>query len=80
MIRTNSLGRLRGPQWLVDLGIAGDGDSLIHLSAADAAERIPEPEREHWAAHGLGLPASGHYLMMQLTRGACIDDGDVRPW
>lgn len=80
VIRTNTVGRLRGPQWTLDFGIAGDDDSLIHLSAGDAASRIPEPEREHWAAHAAALPASMTYVVMQLTRGACIDDGDVRSW
>jgi hypothetical protein len=79
IVRTNTVGRLRGPQWTADFGIAGDGDSLIHLSA-EAASAIPEAEREHWAQHATGLPVSASYLTMQLTRGACIDDGDVRPW
>jgi hypothetical protein len=80
LIRTNTVGRLRGPQWLLDFGIAGEGDRLIHVSAADAAERIPAAEREHWAGHATGPAASANYLSMQLTRGACVDDGDVRPW
>jgi hypothetical protein len=80
LIRTNSVGRLRGPQWSIDFGIAGDGDSLIHVSAGEAAERIPESERDHWAAHAAALPVSANYLVMQATRGACVDDGDVRAW
>ena len=80
IVRTNTVGRLRGPQWTLDFGIAGEHDSLIHLSAADAAGRIPEGEREHWAAHAASLPASANSLLMQLTRGACVDDGDVRAW
>jgi hypothetical protein len=78
--RTDTVGRIRGPQWTLDFGIAGSDDSLLHLSAGDAATRIPEGEREHWAAHAAPPPASANFLMMQLTRGACIDDGDVRSW
>jgi hypothetical protein len=78
--RTNTVGRLRGPQWMIDFGIAGPDDSLIHVSFADASTRIPSGEREHWAAHAAPLPASTNYLMMQLTRGACVDDGDLRAW
>jgi len=80
VVRSNTVGRLRGPQWTLDFGIAGEGDAFIHLSAADAAARIPEAERDHWAAHAAELPVSASFLQMQLTRGACIDDGDVRPW
>jgi hypothetical protein len=80
VIRTNTVGRLRGPQWTLDFGIAGQGDRYIHLSVGDASSRIPAAEREHWASHAVALPASGNSLLMQLTRGACIDDGDVRTW
>jgi hypothetical protein len=78
-VRTNSVGRVRGPQWMVDFGIAGEGDDLVHLSVREAA-RIPETERAHWSAHAAGMPVSANYVTMQLTRGACIDDGDVRAW
>ncbi len=80
VVRTSTVGRLRGPHWTLDFGIAGEGDAFIHLSAADAVARIPEAERDHWAVHAAGLPVSINFLQMQLTRGACIDDGDVRPW
>jgi len=80
IIRTNTVGRLRGPQWTLDFGIAGPDDASIHLSVADATSRIPEAEREHWAAHAALLPVSANSLLMQLTRGACVDDGDVRVW
>jgi hypothetical protein len=78
--RTNTVGRVRGPQWMLDFGISGPDDSLVHVSHADAAARIPPGEREHWAAHAATLPASTNYLMMQMTRGACVDDGDLRAW
>ncbi|MDQ3699594.1 MAG: hypothetical protein M3442_01590 [Chloroflexota bacterium] len=80
VIRTASVGRVRGPQWTLDFGIAGESDSLIHVSAGEIAGRLPEPEQGHWAEHGVGPPASHNYVLMQVTRGACIDDGDVRPW
>src|SRR5919199_3169092 len=70
IVRTNTVGRLRGPQWTLDFGIAGQGDRLIHLSVADATSRIPASEREHWAAHAAALPVSTNSLLMQLTRGA----------
>jgi hypothetical protein len=80
VIRTDSVGRVRGPQWLLDFGIAGDGDGLIHASAGEIAVHLPPSEQAHWAAHAAALPVSGNYVLMQLTRGACIDDGDVRRW
>jgi len=43
-------------------------------------ERIPEGERAHWISHAVTLPASVNFLAMQSTRGACIDDGDLRSW
>lgn len=78
LIRTNTVGQLRGTQWMVDFGIAGEGETLIHLSV-EALQRIPESERDHWTAHLHSPPASANFLLMQATRGACIDDGDVRP-
>jgi len=80
VIRTDSVGRVRGGQWLLDFGIAGDGDGLIHVSAGELAGRLPPAEQAHWAAHVAVPPVSGNYVLMQLTRGACIDDGDVRRW
>jgi hypothetical protein len=80
LIRTDTVGRVRGGQWLLDFGIAGAADGLIHVSAGDLVERLPESERAHWAAHATGLPLSANYILMQLSRGACIDDGDVLAW
>ncbi len=80
VIRTDTVGRLRGPQWTLDFGIADAGEVLIHVSAGEIAGRLPESEREHWAAHGASLPVSDNYVLMQITRGACVEDGDVRPW
>lgn len=79
VMRTNTVGRLRGPQWTLDFGIVGEGDALIHLCATDAGH-IPPADRDHWAAHVAALPLSANYVLMQLSRGACIDDGDVRAW
>ena len=80
VIRTDTVGRVRCPQWLLDFGIGGDGDGLIHASVGELTAHLPPGEQAHWAAHAAALPVSGNYLLMQLTRGACIDDGDVRRW
>lgn len=82
--RTDTVGRVRCGTWRLDFGIAGAGAdgsaAVIHASIGDLAERVPEPERAHWAAHALLPAASTNFLMMQATRGACIDDGDTRDW
>ena len=80
VIRTDTVGRVRGSRWLLDFGIAGEDDSLIHVSAGELAAVLPESEHAHWAAHVAGPPVSSTYVAMQLSRGACIDDGDVRSW
>jgi hypothetical protein len=80
VIRTDTVGRVRCPQWLLDFGIAGAGDDLIHASVGELTGHLPAGEQAHWAAHAAAPPVSGNYLLMQLTRGACIDDGDVRRW
>ena len=80
IVRTNTVGRVRSASWMLDFGIAGVDDSLIHVSQADAAARIPSGQREHWVAHAALPPASDNYLLMQITRGACVDDGDLRAW
>lgn len=84
ILRTKSIGRLKLSQWGVDFGIVerkgGVGETLLHLSVQDAHARIPENEREHWAAHAVTLPVSTNFLLTQLTRGACIDDGELESW
>jgi len=80
VLRTNSAGRLRSPAgWTIDFGIA-DGDQLIHVSAADLAQRLPPADKQHWLAHVATLPVSGTFLVMRLGAGHCMDDGDVRDW
>src|SRR3954451_771094 len=80
VIRTNSAGRIRAPgAWTLDFGIADD-DALIHVSAADLAQRLPAAERQHWLAHIFAPPVSGTFLVMRLGAGHCMDDGDVRDW
>jgi len=80
VIRTNTVGQLRAPErWTLDFGIADD-DRLIHASAADLAQRLPPPERQHWVGHLVTPPVSRNFLTMRLGAGACMDDGDVRDW
>jgi hypothetical protein len=80
VLRTNSAGRVRAPGgWTLDFGIA-DEDRLIHVSAADLAQRLPPPEKQHWLTHIASLPVSGTFLVMRLGAGHCMDDGDVRDW
>lgn len=90
VLRTNTIGRLKLAQWSLDFGIAGevaaetetagDGTALIHLSLADARTRIPEGERAHWASHAATLPVSPNFVTLQLSRGHCVDDGELRGW
>ena len=80
VIRTDSAGRLRSPAgWSLDFGIA-DADRLIHASAEDLAQRIPPPERQHWASHVITPPASRTFVIMRLGAGSCMDDGELRSW
>ena len=80
VIRTDTAGRVQAERvWSLDFGIAGD-DRLIHASAADVAQRLPPPERQHWAGHLATPPASRNFTIMRLGAGACIDDGNVRDW
>jgi hypothetical protein len=80
VMRTNTVGRVRSPEgWSLDFGI-GDADSLVHTSASELSQRLPAPERQHWAQHVVTPPASRNFLTMRLAPGSCIDDGDLREW
>ena len=80
VIRTDSAGRVRAAAgWSLDFGLAPD-DRLIHASAADLSQRLPPPERQHWAGHVVTPSASQTFLVMRLGAGSCMDDGDVRDW
>jgi hypothetical protein len=80
VIRTNSAGRIRVQGgWTLDFGIADD-DRIIHVSAADLAQRVPAADRQHWLDHMITPPVSGTFLVMRLGAGHCMDDGDVRDW
>jgi hypothetical protein len=80
VIRTNSAGRIRSPAgWALDFGIA-DQDRLIHASAADLSQRLPAPERQHWASHLVSPALSRNFVIMRLGAGSCMDDGEVRDW
>jgi hypothetical protein len=79
VIRTDTVGRVRQQGgWSLDFGIAPEEDA-IHVAWADLL-RLPESEREHWAAHATLPPASRMFLSMRLAPGSCFDDGDVRDW
>jgi hypothetical protein len=79
VIRTDTVGRVRQQgSWSLDFGIAPEEDA-IHVGWADL-QRLPESEREHWAAHANLLPSSRMFLSMRLAPGSCFDDGEVRPW
>jgi hypothetical protein len=79
VLRSNTAGRVRSPAWSMDFGI-GEGDRFIHATLGDLTQRLPESEREHWAQHAVGLPASRNFLLMRFGGGACIDDGEIRDW
>lgn len=80
VMRTNSVGRVRSRDgWSLDFGISED-ESVIHATAGDLAQRLPSPERSHWAQHALGPGLSRNFLSMRLGAGSCVDDGDLRDW
>ena len=80
LIRTDSVGRLKGRGgWTLDFGIA-DEAGLIHASVRDLVDRLPEGEREHWTAHVVTPPISANFLSMQLHPRSCVDDGETRRW
>ena len=80
VIRSDNAGRVKQEgSWSLDFGIAGE-DQLIHVSWRDLVSRLPESERELWAAHAVATDLSHNFLLMQMAPGSCFDDGDVRPW
>ena len=80
VMRTNSVGRIRSPEgWSLDFGIAPD-NQLVHTSASELSQRLPAPERQHWAQHVATPAASRNFLTMRLAPGSCIDDGELREW
>ncbi len=80
ILRTDSVGRLLQPgKSTIDFGIVGD-DQVIHLRFADLIHLVPEQERDHWLDHLLAPELSHSLLRMQLSPGACHDDGELRDW
>jgi hypothetical protein len=78
VMRTNTVGRVRSPDgWSLDFGIA-DGDRLVHTSAAELIQRLPQADRQHWAQHIVTPSVSSTFVTMRLAPGSCIDDGDLR--
>ncbi|MDP9238093.1 MAG: hypothetical protein M3P30_11990 [Chloroflexota bacterium] len=80
IIRTNTVGRVKKQGgWTLDFGIA-PGDAAIHASWGSIAQALPDEELPHWASHANSLMVSEMFLKMQLSPGACHDDGEVRTW
>lgn len=80
VLRTDTIGRLLQPgKPVIDFGIVGD-EREIHIRFGDLLQLIPEDEREHWLDHLVAPELSQTLLKMQLTPGACHDDGEVREW
>ena len=91
LIRTATVGRVSIPgSWSLDVGIAAAPDApdsldaagppILHATLGDLLDRLPERERDHWIEHLLPAPASVNFLQMRMAAGACIDDGEPRPW
>jgi hypothetical protein len=78
VMRTDSVGRVHSPEgWSLDFGIP-ESAQVIHTSVADLTQRLPQPERQHWAQHTVTPPVSRTFLTMRLAPGSCIDDGELR--
>ena len=76
--RTRTVGRVKGPTWSVDFGIAPD-EKTIHVTLGQLIQKLPEREREQWLNHVTDDRYSENYLKMQGSH-ACIDDGNLRGW
>ena len=80
ILRSDTIGRLLRPgKPVLDFGIVGE-EREIHIRFADLAQIVPEDEREHWLDHLIAPQLSRTLLKMQLTPGACHDDGPLRDW
>ena len=81
IIRTDTVGRVKKQgAWTLDFGIA-PGEESIHTAWSAIAQALPDDELPHWASHAsAGLAVSEMFLKMQLSPGACHDDGEVRTW
>ena len=81
VIRTDTVGRVKKEGgWTLDFGIA-PGEASVHVCWGALTSVLPDTERDHWAMHAVPLAAvSEMFLKMQLSPGACHDDGDVRTW
>ncbi|MCA9846571.1 MAG: hypothetical protein H6675_03865 [Dehalococcoidia bacterium] len=83
LIRTATVGRVSIPgSWSLDIGIVeAPGEPVVlHTTLGDLLDRLPERERDHWVEHLVPEPASVNFLQMRMAAGACIDDGEPRPW
>jgi len=83
LIRTATVGRVSIPgSWSLDVGIVEEPGApvTLHATLGDLLDRLPERERDHWVEHLVPAPASVNFLQMRMAAGACIDDGEPRPW
>jgi len=83
LLRTATVGRVSIlGSWSLDLGIveAPGAPTVLHTTLGDLLDRLPERERDHWVEHLLPSPVSLNFVQMRLSAGACIDDGEPRPW
>ena len=80
ILRSDTIGRLLRPgKPVLDFGIVAD-EREIHIRFADLVQIVPEDERDHWLDHLIAPQLSRTLLKMQLTPGACHDDGPLRDW
>lgn len=81
IIRTDTVGRVKKQGgWTLDFGIA-PGEATIHAAWSAIAQALPDEELPYWASHAIAsLSVSEMFLKMQLSPGACHDDGEVRMW
>ena len=80
ILRSDTIGRLLRPgKPALDFGIVAD-EREIHIRFADLVQLVPDDEREHWLDYLVAPQLSRTLLKMQLTPGACHDDGPLRDW
>lgn len=80
LVRTNTIGRIKGEErWALDFGIC-PGEKTIHVSLEDFINILPAGEKQHWIRYMVTPPMSQNYVKTRLQPGSCIDDGDLCEW